>query len=180
MRRSSLVAVVAACVLAVTVGTAAAGPPGTTPPAKKSNAPAAASVISGAVVLVGALTVFGGAFPSCLDDCPMNEEQMLVGGVILLLGPTLVRLPAREAGALHLGIRIAGAAVIAGNVMAYNRDDGPYLIGATLVFAGAISDVVTVHGAYRRWNERRAMSIAPVSVAPSGTLVPGLSLSGRF
>jgi hypothetical protein len=178
MRVTSLV-LVATLVMTICVGTAAAGPPGTAPATKKSNAPRTATIVSGIALLVGAVVVYDGAFPSCLDDCPTDETQMAVGGAILLVAPTLVRLPAREIGAVHLGIRLAGAAIITGAAISRDSDDAPYLIGAGLVFAGAISDMVTVHGAYRRWNERHAISVVPATITPSG-ISPGLSFSGRF
>jgi hypothetical protein len=173
---------VATVVMTMCVGTAAAaGPPGTTPPTKKeSTAPAAATIASGAVFLLGTLVVYDGEFPSCLDDCYRNEEQMLVGAAILVVAPTLVRLPAREVGGIHLGIRLAGAALIASAAKSRTDNTTPYIVGGGLIVAGALSDLVTVHGAYRRWTERHAISVMPASVAPRGTLAPGLSLGGRY
>lgn len=151
------------------------------PSAKKGITPGGATVLSALAVVLGTVVLFGGVFDhGCDCDNVGDRSDVIIGSSLVVFGPTLVRLKAREVGGVHLGIRLAGAAIIAGATASGTYEDTPYLVGAALLFGGAISDVATVHGAYRRWSERHAMTLVPATVSPSGALAPGLSLGGRF
>jgi hypothetical protein len=111
--------------------------------------------------------------------------------VMLAFAPTPARIYAGELGGRYLLWRLGGLAIMAvgsgvmedaqGGAGGIDSPGGAIIAtGAVIVVTATVTDLVTARDAAHRFNKRHAIDIAPVSVAPSGSLVPGLSLSGRF
>jgi len=126
---------------------------------------------------------------------PDHDGLRAAGALTVFLGPSVGRWYAGESSVSGLGLRALGAAtLIAGFAIEAQRscDDlapcgGPeggavvlMVGGATLWLGSTIADTVFAHRAARRWNARRALTLAPTAFRSGATYAPGLALGGRF
>jgi hypothetical protein len=168
-------------VLVALVGAASADPPR----AKRRD-------VAILLALGGTIAPFVLAAPATSSEHPSNLAIgfAAAGGVALVAAPSAGHWYAGTPVTWGLGMRVVGAALIAGMIYVAHEHDcrtcgfemGPALgtiAGGALVMSGAIADIVTAGRAVDRWNSAHgAIDVTPTAMAIGGGY--GIGVVGRF